>query len=177
MSNWQTVYDEAAKANYYWNPKTNETTWDEPLEIKALRQKPATSKEATETTTEPTEEQKKAMEDYYNSKEYYDWYMENMTKAAQLQATSQIAYKKADTFTDLEANPIPDSSVHMDKDRKAFNQMNVFFDVDQYQRERALDREKGKIKKKLSAKEIQKFKKLKVEKKRLSLIERMGVDQ
>jgi hypothetical protein len=170
MTDWQSIYDKEAKAYYYWNPKTNETTWDEPEELK--NEKPTETKE-----DEMTEEQKKAAEDYYNSKEYYDWYMENMALQAQQTASAQFAaYSKSDKFTHLDSNPLPDSSVRLDPHEKAFNQMNFFFDVEQYQRDRAADRENGKVRKKLSQKEIAKFKKKKIEKKRASLIARMGAD-
>ena len=78
-------------------------------------------------------------------------------------------YKNTD-YSALESYPAAVTNDYS----KAFNQMSFYFDVEKYQNERNLNR--NKTVKKLSKAEIQRFKAKKLEKKRKSLIQRMGPD-
>ncbi|KAJ3028118.1 UNVERIFIED_CONTAM: hypothetical protein HDU68_002439 [Siphonaria sp. JEL0065] len=67
---WSAALDESSGSYYYYNEETEETTWDKPagVEIEGL---PAEAENPQEATTASTVT---ASADYYNSKEYYDWY-------------------------------------------------------------------------------------------------------
>lgn len=80
------------------------------------------------------------------------------------------------SYAGLEANPAFDAASHPDQNARAFRQMNFFFDVDKYQQDRALDRAKPKQNIKLSKKQLEAFKQKKIDKKRKSLLARMGPD-
>ncbi|KAJ3255177.1 hypothetical protein HK103_006546 [Boothiomyces macroporosus] len=144
MSEWQSIWDKEAKAYYFWNPKTNETTWDNPLKKEAEDKEE--KKEAAEKAADQKEE-KKTDEDYYSSKEYYDWYMENMAQMQSVQATASFS-KKQTNYAELAMNP----------------------------RDMALERAKPKEKIQYTKKQIEAFKKKRKEKKIQSLIQRMGPD-
>lgn len=159
---WQAVWDKEAEAYYYWNPSTQETTWDKPEGMEVPTGEPVAGATATDGTAQDPNE-------YYKSKEYYDWYMENMTLQAQQIATDTFAsYKKKDQFNDLIANPTYDPTMQSDKHTRAFTQMNHYFDVEQYQLQRQMDR--VGIKKKLTKKDLQNFRKKKLKLKREAMM-------
>ncbi|KAJ3117010.1 hypothetical protein HDU96_008181 [Phlyctochytrium bullatum] len=102
---WQAVFDDASKSWYWWNTKTNETTWDDPTGGESKEAAAGTSAEASKAKedgkTDAPAAEKKAGEadgaqaatnpaqagdptsaDYYNSQEYYNWYYSQMGAAA-----------------------------------------------------------------------------------------------
>jgi hypothetical protein len=171
MGDWQQFWDKEAKAHYYWNSKTNETTWDEPESLKK-KEKQEDSTEKPIESVQPTKE----MEEYFKSKEYYDWYMQHMNAQAQQSAAqTYMQFKQESKYQDLIANPIYDAASHVSYS-KDIKHMSAYFDVEKYQRERALDRSQPKNQPKLSKKQIEQFKKRNKEKKVKKLLERMGAD-
>jgi hypothetical protein len=161
MGDWQAIWDKEAKANYYWNPKTNETTWDNPEEEESIKPQ-----------SEATQEQK--LEEYYKSKEYYDWYMQQMNIQAQQQASQTFQDFKQEKYKDLISNISYDSTSHASY-QKDIKHMSAYFDVEKYQRERAQDRAKPQ-QQKLTKKQVDQYKKRNKEMKMKKLIERMGTD-
>ncbi|KAJ3398150.1 hypothetical protein CcCBS67573_g08894 [Chytriomyces confervae] len=89
---WTAEYDAESKSYYYWHSDTGETTWDRPQDADIEGEQPSNEQvPATEPETEkeaeseaapgvdPDEDQddkkkENALQDYYNSKEYADWY-------------------------------------------------------------------------------------------------------
>ena len=196
IGDWQPVFDESAQEYYYWNTKTQETTWEKPKLEQNSKEKDeqnGPSKEQNEAGPSKDiakdSDKEKGKEpsadpnaDYYNSKEYYEWYM-NAYKECQIQqsvaqtANSYAAAQKGNRFAELAT--IPGAS-GIDSNAafaaREYKQMSYFFDVEKYQQERALDRMKPKVVKKYTKKELDKFKQKKHEKKVASLLQRMGPD-
>ena len=167
MSDWQQVLDKETKEYYYWNTKTNETTWDKPKELQ--ESKKVSSKEPTSFAVP------EGMD--VNSKEYYDWYMENMSQAAEKEATNSFAsFQKKDEYSDLNYLDA-DANIRPAKYTRAFNQMGMYFDVSQYSKEMAAQKMKPASKTKLTKKQVEKFKKKKIERQKQSLIFRLGPDE
>ena len=166
---WQQVWDKESQEYYYWNTKTNITTWEKPNGfLKPLI--------AGEKNTEP----KKLIPDGMDieSKEYYDWYMEQLAENAEKEATSSFAaFQKKDEFKDLNYLG-SDSNIRPAKYTRAFNQMGMYFDVSQYGKQMADQKANSTSSKaKLSKKQIDKFKKKKLERQKKSLIYRLGPDE
>ncbi|KAI8898264.1 hypothetical protein BC833DRAFT_590415 [Globomyces pollinis-pini] len=175
VGGWQAVWDKEADAYYYWNPVTQETTWDDPNEGNDSKSKAKDTQKQTDDgkpVVDKGNEPVKTADDYYKTKEYYDWYMANM----QQQQSFVPQTIKPNHFDDLVANPRYDPSMQQNTHSKEFRQMNYYFDTEKYQRDRALDRAKPVVKKKYTKKELEKFKIKKKEKKVASLLARMGPD-
>lgn len=171
---WQAVWDESAAEHYYWNPKTQETTWNKPESMKDI-ELPIPVAKAKEALSEAQVKQ----QEYYSSKEYYEWYTRQAQEQqiqqsiAQTSASFAQAQKGNNRFSDLQtASTLHDSASHAST--REYKQMSYFFDVEKYQEERALDRMKPKVVKKYTKGQVDQFKKKKHEKKVASLLMRMG---
>ncbi|KAI8614004.1 hypothetical protein BC830DRAFT_1129523 [Chytriomyces sp. MP71] len=83
---WSATWDEESKAVYYWNSETDETTWERPegVEISGEDSLPGQSHsqrddgpddgEAAPGTAGDNADEAQRLRDYYNSKEYAEWY-------------------------------------------------------------------------------------------------------
>lgn len=183
MSKWQAAFDPEANDYYYWNTETKETTWTKPTELNE-------SKTSTESGSKKGKEVDEASgkvdnavdakaEEYYASKEYYDYYMATMQEQqiqASIAETSASFAKGQKGVGDRYASLSTDQIVLNSSQTKEHKQMSYFFDVEKYQQERALDRLKTKVKVKYTKKQLEKFKRDKIDLKRKKLIEKMGAD-
>lgn len=157
---------------YFWNTETNETSWTDPnsklasVDLAALARKqkskpkkvsseiPDLTKEkakAENSVMKPPPERKEGQsdDDYYNSQEYYDWYMENYQQgsAGQVGEYKPVEEKPEEhpvfehmaNLADLHVIP---SGNNIDYS-KAMRHMSYYFDVEKYQRERAAEILKG----------------------------------
>ncbi|KAJ3196670.1 hypothetical protein HK101_008124 [Irineochytrium annulatum] len=82
---WQAVYDEESKSYYWWNTTTGETTWDDPNEVLAKSEaEPSTAndREPAAANGAPADAPTNAHADYYNSKEYMEWYYSQMAASS-----------------------------------------------------------------------------------------------
>jgi hypothetical protein len=184
---WEAVWDETAKDYYYWNKETDETTWTKPESLKASSKDTLKAKDPNEVSEEkdiksPENLKEAGGDDYYNSKEYYEWYTKAMAEyqiqqSATATAASYAASQKGDRFAELASLGISGVDNTSAVASREFKQMSYYFDVDKYQQERALDRLQPKVTKKYTKKEIDKFKKQKHERKVASLLQRMGPDE
>lgn len=136
----------------------------------------------------------------FNSKEYYDWYNQQMLLAQgqpqEVEYHTQQASHTQNEYTGYIRNPtqeqineshsqvyahmanLPDhplthASQAVDYS-KSMQQMSHFFDVDKYQRDRAAEILAGGAKPKVTKKQIAAFKVKKREKQIKSLVKRMG---
>ncbi|KAJ3032481.1 hypothetical protein HDV00_007446 [Rhizophlyctis rosea] len=100
-TDWQSCWDSASQAWYWWNTVTGETSWDDPsdpgFEEKRAKsvtnsqeateqtgtedpKQPSPSSEASQPTDKPVEKsatdasESSTNPDYYNSADYYNWY-------------------------------------------------------------------------------------------------------
>jgi hypothetical protein len=180
---WQKVLDQESATFYWWNTVTNETTWDNPTsetdttEKDDLREeglgRDKDKEEGLRNANQLDDLEKQDMlnehtspnDDYYNSQEYYEWYMQQ--EALQQDSQQQPIVPLVDV--NLGGTKVDFS--------KAMRQMSYFFDVEKYQRERAMEILSGKsAPKKYTPKQIKQFKKKNKEKKIKSLLDRMGRD-
>ncbi|CAO3666627.1 unnamed protein product [Rhizopus microsporus] len=169
---WTPVWDDNAKAYYWWNTSTNETTWVNP-NVTAENQEyqsadnsnflldPETRKNL-EAGEELTEEEK--LQSYMQaSQAYTGQYYPSQDYSMY---TSQAFFNaRTGRFTTAEdANRLNPENLSIEN--RATRQMQFYFDVDAYteQRNRQRMMEKG-TKRKLTRKEIEYFKKMKQEKK------------
>ncbi|KAJ3050434.1 hypothetical protein HK097_008612 [Rhizophlyctis rosea] len=121
--NWQSVWDEVSQAWYWWDPTTNEVTWDDPSDPAfAEKQKQAASKsgadndgsqskvdsspaspfEKSTTIKSATSASATTIDpttDYYNSAEYYDWYYSQYAQQ-QTDTTPQQPVSELDRLLD-----------------------------------------------------------------------------
>ncbi|KAJ3162150.1 hypothetical protein HDU86_005848 [Geranomyces michiganensis] len=98
LSEWQPIFDDASQLYYWWNIKTNETSWTDPSTLPSslapFPQVPgATSSAESDSSVTPPAPEKVAEgvtfekeqvflgpkpSCYYQTKEYYDWYHANV---------------------------------------------------------------------------------------------------
>ncbi|KAI9259297.1 hypothetical protein BY458DRAFT_517401 [Sporodiniella umbellata] len=152
---WTAVWDENYKAYYWWNTATNETTWTDP-------NAPDLDQEAKEETKaqERIKDYSKAnqaingQQPYFPSPDYSHLY------------TSQAHFNsRTGRFTTQEdASRLNPESMSIEN--RATRQMQFYFDVDAYTEQRNKQKlmDQG-IKRKLTRKEVEYFKKMKQEKK------------
>lgn len=213
-TDWQPVYDEASSSWYFWNTKTSETTWTNPLKVSPNQLElptpdPAPGPTATPTATPTAGQDVKGVvehdgsapapqpaladnapaetppaadaqdhsveaDEYYQSKEYYDWYVATCGQPggqpeAPLHVLQDTVYQHMQQMARIPMAP----GTQVDYS-KATAQMSYFFDTEKYQRERAIEILAGKPVKKYTKKQLQQFKKKNKEKKIKSLVQRMG---
>ncbi|KAI8912545.1 hypothetical protein EDD86DRAFT_245438 [Gorgonomyces haynaldii] len=198
---FEAVFDESTQSWYYWNPETNETSWTDPnadqasqepqetQEKQDVEEKQEVEDQGQETDVNETQkEEQKTVDgdrnkqltqeeiDYYNSQEYYNWYMQNYAGADPEQDKQKLKNEAFVHMANLQDVYVAPTGNQYDYS-KAMRQMSFYFDVDKYQRERALEILSGKDKqKKLTKKQVEHYKKKNKEKKIKSLLRRMGPD-
>jgi hypothetical protein len=184
---WVKLYDETSGSHYYWNQETDETQWDEPCDTTKdtkdntsdiINDKAESSqdKQDNQGSQDKQDKQDKQDNDYYNSKEYHDWYYNTylphlQTKdsveqqlESQYQDYTMQAYFNTKTKKFTANLPRNDPRVHFSENTKAERQMDIYFDVERYKQERGMQQETDKLLKP-TKKQIEAFKKKKAFKK------------
>ncbi|KAI8588276.1 hypothetical protein BDZ88DRAFT_453191 [Geranomyces variabilis] len=170
VSEWQPIFDDASQLYYWWNVKSNETSWTDPNKqssqlAPALQASsdstrtisPAPEGEEATRSRQPELDAGSQPSSYYGSKEYYDWYHANVKATssgiAEVESKPIIGSVQSD-YTTIGAfstrsgrfqNVDRDSRFaapekYYDQGSKALRQMSVFFDYEKFQSERAADR-------------------------------------
>ncbi|KAJ3170070.1 hypothetical protein HDU87_008845 [Geranomyces variabilis] len=160
VSGWQPIFDDTSQLYYWWNVKTNETSWADPT-LQHSAQAPAqqASSESARSVSPAATESNAGPQpsSYYDSKEYYDWYHANVKStssgSAEAQSKPIIGSVQSDYTTigafstrsgrfqnvDRDARfAAPEK--YYDQSSKAMRQMGIFFDYEKFQSERAADR-------------------------------------
>ncbi|KAG2221407.1 hypothetical protein INT45_012658 [Circinella minor] len=169
---WIATWDENNQAYYWWNTVTYETTWEDPFlklddnkegkEGKEGEEGKDKERQESPTVAGPNpsfssanlpyyqQQQQQQQYPYYPQQEDYTYQAHFNTRTGKFQAAS-----------DLERlNP-----ERMSLESRATRQMNYYFDVDSYTEQRNSLGVSQSSKQRLSKKELQKYKKAKLEKK------------
>ncbi|KAG0945454.1 hypothetical protein G6F57_003977 [Rhizopus arrhizus] len=174
FSAWTPVWDDNAKAYYWWNTVTNETTWNDPNPLATgygHEQNDSVgssfdpeTKRKLEAGEELTEEEKLRSYTQQSGSNYPSYYPPTQDYS-QLYSTQAHFNARTGKFTTHEdvARLNPEN---LSIENRATRQMQFYFDVDAYteqrNRQRLLD---NGTKRKLTRKEVERFKKKKQEKK------------
>ncbi|KAI8143760.1 hypothetical protein BJV82DRAFT_514131 [Fennellomyces sp. T-0311] len=141
---WTAAWDENAQAYYWWNMVTYETTWENPYE----------KTETTNREREASGSQSPAAYPAYPTQDYsYTFQAYFNSRTGKFQAANDVD----------RLNP-----ERMSIENRATRQMQYYFDVDAYTEQRNRDRSLGlskASKQRLTKKEIDRYKKAKMEKK------------
>jgi hypothetical protein len=175
---WTPVWDDNAQAYYWWNTKTNETTWINPakaVEDPAAVQTQATANNPLDFLLDRIDnvvkkeldgqEDQTANQSYQDYAQYYDpYYQQEEGYTAQAHFNARTG--RFTTQSDADRLNPDHLSIHA----RAKRQMENYFDVDSYTEQRNAQRsmiEAGRVAKKkpLTRKEVEYFKKMKKEKK------------
>ncbi|KAI7851487.1 hypothetical protein BDC45DRAFT_515878 [Circinella umbellata] len=157
---WIATWDENNQAYYWWNTVTYETTWEDPF-LKLDDNKEGKDKERQESSTAgPNPSSSSANLSYYQQQqEQYPYYPQQEDYTYQAHFNTRTG--KFQAASDLERlNP-----ERMSLESRATRQMNYYFDVDSYTEQRNSLGVSQSSKQRLSKKDLQKYKKAKLEKK------------
>lgn len=171
---WTTAWDEASQAYYWWNMVTYETTWDNPYEKKATAstttsaeggspQTSAAAAAAASPAESQTSETSPRQASVYAHTSQYPYQFGANGEPYVFQAYFNTRTGKFQTANEVDRfNP-----ERLSIENRAKRQMQYYFDVDAYMEERNREKQSGMAgqKRRLTKKDIERFKQAKQEKK------------